>query len=280
LSNFFGPSAGDVNADGLKDVMVTIHRAGKSVSSVVVFLQRPDGTFANGKIYDTNMPAADPFFGSTLAEDLNRDGRLDIAVTGNQNQVAALINKTPVDGCPAPAQFRAVKLCLPLFSTVSSPVQVLANTRDNLPIEAMRVYVDGVSRFFTTDDLLSGRLNFPEGDHRMTVKAWDRLGSFSQTINFTVSTGCVLPGTDRTVKICSPANGSTSGSPVRLTATIADSGDVKAVQIYIDGSLEETTSFAQLVDRSLPMSTGTHRVTVKAWDAAGQFSQTVSVTVP
>lgn len=278
-SDFFGPSAGDVNTDGLKDVIVTALLAGKTHSSVAVFNQQADGSFASAKNYDTNLPATDQTFGSTLAEDLNRDGRLDMVVTGTQNQVAALINTTPIRGCPAPSSFRTVKFCLPKYSTMSSPVQILANSRDNLPMEAMQIYVDGALKFFTNDDLLSTRLTMSNGDHRLTVKGWDRLGSFSQTINFTVAGGCVLPGIDRSVKICTPTNGATVSSPVHIQATLNDSGDVQAAQIYVDGVVKFSTGPTHLVETSLAMSPGTHRVTVKGWDAAGPFWQTINITV-
>jgi hypothetical protein len=35
-----------------------------------------------------------------------------------------------------------------------------------------------------------------------------------------------------------------------------------------------------LEETSLAVSPGTHRITVKAWDAAGQFSQGLQVNVP
>ena len=64
----------------------------------------------------------------------------------------------------------------------------MANTTNTNQIQTMRIYIDGLSRFFGTEDFLSTRLSLPPGDHRMTVKAWDRFGPFSQTIYFTVST--------------------------------------------------------------------------------------------
>jgi Bacterial Ig domain len=94
-----------------------------------------------------------------------------------------------------------------------------------------------------------------------------------------VASGCVLSGLDRSVKICAPATGTMVSSPVRIQATLSDSGTVQAAQIYADGALKFSTGFTHLVDRLLAITSGTHRITVKAWDAAGQFSQTLNVNV-
>jgi hypothetical protein len=169
---------------------------------------------------------------------------------------------------------------MPATTSGGSPVQLLASTRDSLPIEAIKVYVDGVSKFTTADDLLSGILSLPTGKHQLQVKAWDRLGSFAQTVSYTVaSNGCAQPGTDRTVSICSPANGATVTSPVHLQAAIADTGNINSVQIYVDGVLKSSMPATHSVDTSLTLATGSRRITVKAWDSVGQFSQTVTITV-
>lgn len=271
------PAAGDINGDGLKDILTAVFSFEQSRTHVAVNFQRADGTFRSPLFLASN--AGGQVSTSMVAGDLNRDGRVDIAVSGDSNSVSTIMNITGVRGCRAQDKQRSVQVCLPLYSTVSSPVQVLANTRDTIPIEAIKVYVDGVSKFSTTDDLLSGRLNLPPGDHRMEVKAWDRFGSFAQTINFTIATGCVLSGIDRTVKICTPTNNGTVTSPVHIQASISDSGQVNAGQIYVDGVLKFSTGFTHLIDTSLAMASGSHRITVKAWDAAGQFSQILNVKV-
>lgn len=271
-----GLSAGDVNGDGLKDLLYYTFSFDNNRTQMGLVLQRPDSTFSAPIMLDSNLGRSGS--GSSVAEDLDRDGRVDIGLAAADG-LETMMNVTPTRGCPAPDRFRAVKFCLPLYSTVSSPIQVLANTRDALPIEAMKIYVDGVSKFFTTDDLLSGRISLPPGDHQMEVKAWDRLGPFAQTLNFTVATGCVLSGIDRTVKICTPAAGATLTSPVHIQATLSDTGNVTAAQIYVDGVLSWSTGFTHLVDTSLPIPSGSRRITVKGWDAAGAFSQTLNINV-
>jgi hypothetical protein len=60
-------------------------------------------------------------------------------------------------------------------------------------------------------------------------------------------------------------------------SAFSDSG-FKATQVYVDGNLTFTTS-DQYVSDALSLSKGTHRLTVKGWDAVGPFSSSVTVTV-
>lgn len=287
LARFHGPSAGDINRDGLKDVVVTTRLVGDATSSVIVFLQQSNGTFTNStglpvyKLFRTTLGEdQDMVSGDTLTADFNRDSRLDLVATGADAKVAFLLNTFGVRTCAPYFENRRVKICLPLFSTFTSPVQVLANTHDTIPVEAMKIYVDGVQKFFTRDDFLSARITLPVGDHRMTVKAWDKLGAFSQSINFTVSNGCVISGIDRTVRLCSPIAGSTVASPVRIQAVLSSAGTVFAGKVYVDGETKLTTEYgSRQVDVTVPMSPGTHRITIRGWDAAGAYSTSFSVNV-
>jgi len=105
------------------------------------------------------------------------------------------------------------------------------------------------------------------------------LARFAQTVSYTVESGCVTPGTDRTVNICTPTNGTSVASPVHLQAALSDTGIITSVQIYVDGVLKTSFGTVNSVDTSLTIPAGSHRITVKAWDSVGQFSQTATITV-
>jgi hypothetical protein len=77
-----------------------------------------------------------------------------------------------------------------------------------------------------------------------------------------------------TVNVSTPLNGATVSSIVPFAAT-ANSGNcalgVAAMGIYVDDRLSYVTGGATL-NTNLPISTGTHRTTVQAWDFCGGAS--------
>jgi hypothetical protein len=81
-----------------------------------------------------------------------------------------------------------------------------------------------------------------------------------------------------TVSITSPTSTTSLSSPVRITASASSSYSVSTMKIYLDGNSVYSVSGSKL-DTSVSMSTGSHRVTVKAWDKTGSFSKSVSVSV-
>jgi hypothetical protein len=103
-------------------------------------------------------------------------------------------------------------------------------------------------------------------------------GSFSSSNTFTVgSGGCTASTTNRTVTICSPANGSTVSSPAHVVAKVTDSATV-TVKVYVDGVATLTTT-SKSIDLSTTLPAGSHKVTVRAWDATGNFSSSTQFTV-
>jgi hypothetical protein len=97
-------------------------------------------------------------------------------------------------------------------------------------------------------------------------------------INFIVSQDCVLPGLDRSVKICTP----TAGQPPKVRCKSKQPLPMPAgsSQCRSTWMVLSHWSPVYLEETSLAVSPGTHRITVKAWDAAGQFSQGLQVNVP
>ena len=92
-----------------------------------------------------------------------------------------------------------------------------------------------------------------------------------------VGAGCRGSGVNQTVTICSPGSGATVSSPVQITATVTDSTPINYAQIYLDG-VKEMTLHSSTVNTSLPMSSGTHRLTVQANDGI-TFKTTIYITV-
>jgi hypothetical protein len=284
---FHNPSVADLDGNGLKDVAVftllggnsTVHGEIGQLEMVVAF-QQTDGTFSNQRFL-SNLLTDIPLGSAGVLFDQDRDGRVDAALVNNNGHLATLMNITPGRDCRIFDGLRKLRICLPLPQSpgINSPVQILATTNDTLPVEAIKIYVDGVVKFSTTNDEVSTRLNIIPGVHDIVVKAWDRLGPFSNTLHMNVMNRCSFPGVNRTIRVCSPTSG-TVNSPVPIQANVTNSEDVKAIQVYVDGVIKFISErFSRSVDTSLPMAAGKHRITVKAWDIGGPFSQTYTLTV-
>src|SRR5690349_21072649 len=85
-----------------------------------------------------------------------------------------------------------------------------------------------------------------------------------------------------TVSITAPAAGSTQTGTVNLTATASDNIGVVGVQFLIDGvatGSEQTTAPYRSAWNSASVSNGSHSITAKARDAAGNSTVSSAVTV-
>jgi Big-like domain-containing protein len=90
---------------------------------------------------------------------------------------------------------------------------------------------------------------------------------------------CALSTANRSVTICSPANGSTVASPVRIIAGTTDVTPVKLTQVYLDGKKIYETALSA-INVGLPIPAGTHRLTVQGLDTASVFfKKSISINV-
>jgi hypothetical protein len=147
--------------------------------------------------------------------------------------------------------------------------------------------VHGLALTSTPSAVLVGETtsnNFP-----VTANAYQKTlhgdqDGFVMKFNFASSggggTSCSAPSTARTIHICSPTNGSTVSSPVKVSATAKPgSSTIQVMQVYVDGVKKYEKTSTNNISTSLSMSAGAHRVTVQAKDSAGYFRSTVNITV-
>jgi hypothetical protein len=186
--------------------------------------------------------------------------------------------------CALSSVDRSVTICSPGDgSTVQSPVNIVAGTTDVTPVKLTQIYLDGKKIFEARLSALNVNLPIANGTHRLTVQAFDTNNViFKKTIHMTVSSQaapCALNPVNRTVTICSPADGATVQSPVNVVAGTTDTTPVKLMQIYLDGQKVFEVKSASL-NTSLAMADGTHRLTVQAIDEANAiFKTTINITV-
>src|SRR5207248_307392 len=84
---------------------------------------------------------------------------------------------------------------------------------------------------------------------------------------------------DKTVVICSPANGASVASPVQFTAAAKDNeANVTAMAVYVDG-MKMATGQGPNFSASVTLSAGSHSFDVKAWDSAGASFASVHYTI-
>jgi PKD repeat protein len=119
------------------------------------------------------------------------------------------------------------------------------------------------------------------GTYTVTATVKDNLDASSQaTTKVTVSpAACTISKINRTVTICSPVAGASSKSPVHVLAYATDSAAVSYMQVYVDSIKVYQANQVKKIDTYLSMKTGTRRITVKAKDAAGIYSRTITITV-
>lgn len=80
----------------------------------------------------------------------------------------------------------------------------------------------------------------------------------------------VCPMTSTGVRVCSPASGSSVGSPVSITAGADAPVGIAAMMVYVDNQARYTT-MTNSVNTTLSMSAGSHNLDVKAWDHQGHL---------
>lgn len=179
----------------------------------------------------------------------------------------------------AVAAFAGVTVSSPApGATVGSPAHFVASASSANPVTSMTVYVDGVSKYQLYSNQLDTYIALATGSHNVVVQAWDSTGAVIQN-NETINVSGTAPVTGTGVTISSPANGSSSGSPVHFVASASASQAIGAMRIYVDNN-DVFDASANHVDTYIALGGGTHYVVIQAWDVAGavyKASQTISV---
>jgi hypothetical protein len=120
------------------------------------------------------------------------------------------------------------------------------------------------------------------GTFTVTGTVTDSLGATaSASKSVTATQGCAISTANRSITICTPAANSSVASPVQIVAYATDSKAITQMVIYA-GSVNVYTqkSSAKLIDTAISLTSGTHTIQVKAWDASGTFSKSITIKVP
>ena len=281
-------AAFDVEGDGLKDFIslgTDDINGDPTKTQLQIARQNADGTFASPAIVTLAAPSSNS--ASVVTADFNHDGKLDLAFvsSGGQN-VFVVLNTTPSSACRFRTTDHTVTLCHPSDGVVgSSPVHIVSHATSSTLVSASQIYADFKLVFQVSSGNIDTNLSLLPGNHRLEVKTWSNGTNFRNDFFFTVASGgastqTCTDNTNFTVNICSPGQNANVNSPVNVVAAAKSSVKITAMQIYVDGKLVFNSPNVSQINTDVPMSTGAHRLTVKAWDSSGKnFSSTRNISV-
>jgi hypothetical protein len=180
----------------------------------------------------------------------------------------------------------AVSISSPTASaTLSGTIQVQGTATDNVGVSNIELWIDGqlstsgtASPFSLTWNT-AGTVN---GSHTLTVKAYDAAGNIGQASVTVGVNNPIVPDTQPpTDTIMSPSNGSLLGVSTTVSVAASDNVAVSQVTVYIDGVLQYTGTAAPYSFKwnTKKATAGSHTITSKAWDKAGNLTLATPVTV-
>jgi len=165
-------------------------------------------------------------------------------------------------------------------STMSSPVpiQATAQASPGHSVAGWWIYVDNVGAYKAgAVSAINPKVGMSTGTHKVVVRAWDSSGNFGdQTLTLTVN------ATKPAVKIVTPSNNATAGSPLNLRASATPSSGqtVTGWWVYVDSKATYKGGATTSINTNLRMLTGKHNVVVRAWDTSGNYGDhTIAVTI-
>lgn len=174
-------------------------------------------------------------------------------------------------------------------ASVSGTVQVTASASDNVGVSKVDFFIDNVLVNTDTASPYAYAWNSAaatNGTHVLVAKASDAAGNVatSGTLSVNVSGG-ISDTTAPTVSITFPTHGSTVAGAVDITATASDDTGVTKVEFIIDGTVVGQGVSAQQAGpyafswNTTSYAAGSHSLTARAYDAAGNSATATSVTV-
>ena len=168
---------------------------------------------------------------------------------------------------------------------VSGNVQIQGSATDNIGVTRVELWIDGQLNSTCSSVAYSCTWNsgsVAAGGHSVIVKAYDAAGnsgSASESLNVAAPVG---PDSQApVVQITNPQSGATVSGVVNISAKGSDNVAVTQVSIFIDGVQKSTTTATtnsySWNTKKLPA--GSHTITAKAWDAAGNVGSATSTVM-
>ena len=162
----------------------------------------------------------------------------------------------------------------------SGSITLSATASDNVGVTNVEFYVDGVLKGTDSTSpyaLALDSTTLTNGSHTLTAKAFDAAGNSSTSTAFAFSVNNSTA--DTTAPTVSASQTGSSGT-ITLSATASDNVGVTNVEFYVDGVLKgaDPGSPYSLTMDSTTLSDGSHNLTAKAFDAAGNNTTSTAVS--
>ena len=167
-------------------------------------------------------------------------------------------------------------------ATASGTVSISASASDNLAVSRLEFYVNGILQATDTSTpyLYSwNTASLAAGSYTLTAKAYDAAGNMGQS--GAVSVTVVNDTTAPVISLSAPSNNAAVSGTVAITANATDNIAVSRVDFYENGTLIASGNVAPYSTNwnTTSVVNGSYIMTARAFDAAGNSSQSGNVTV-
>lgn len=168
-------------------------------------------------------------------------------------------------------------------STLSGTATVFITASDNNAVDRVLFYAAGVlvgTKYSAPYTWAWDTTTVPDAAIYLEAVAFDPAGNKS-TKSLTVNVRNTVDTTPPTVQITSPAGGTKVGVKANVSISASDNIKVTKVELYLDGQLvgtDTSTPFSFSL-ATKKWSSGSHTLTAKAYDAAGNSSTSAPVSI-
>lgn len=175
-TGFDAMGAGDLNNDGVMDLVIVNTGAGGNATTNPVQYLLNDGTGHFGAVHNVTATTLRPW--QPVLRHFNRDSQMDIIVPAGS--VYRFLAQNAPTNCtpPSPAKLSA-NICTPAASaTISRTFTVRAAGDSPAGVVRMELWVDGKKVFENWGDQLKRTITVAAGAHRVVIHSIDRYKGF------------------------------------------------------------------------------------------------------
>ena len=170
-------------------------------------------------------------------------------------------------------------------AAVSGTISITASASDNVGVNKVEFYIDGV--LLTATNVPPYNYNWnttsvANGTYSLVAKAYDTSNNVGQSaiVKVTVSNS-TSDATVPTVSITAPANNAIVKGTSTVSATASDKVGVTKIEFYVNGTLQATDTASPYIFswNTTTLANGNYTLYTKAYDAAGNVGQSSNISV-